>query len=439
MSDLKYLQLRRQTWYIAVTVPPLLRDHIGKKTIIQSLKTRSVDEARNLRWGYLKEIKRYLEDARKGQHTDNGLEKYLARARLLNKDEIRTSAEDEDSRDSMAELVRGEYAAELADEVEQEHGLDAARTIYQAATSDAKTLGDAVDEWMAETTYTGKTKLLYRAALTSFSTWTSPTGIVFVNGVNRKQAGRYISEHLMKTGRSPKTNNRDITAIRRCWDWMRTRGLVDENPWTDQKIPTGSKRGNSDLDGRVPYSDDELARLLAAAPTYGKPHNMDLHDVLAIGALTGARLEEICSLKVSSCTGGIFSITEGKTKSAVRKFPIHSGLVEMVARRSKGKEQSDYLFDDLHSSGPDNRRSEAFGKRLARLARGSAGIDDKRKTFHSLRHRFISNALDAGIDYLVIEAVVGHSSRAMAVGTYNHAQMMKAKRQCVEAVSLPVK
>src|SRR5262245_24050535 len=46
----RYLQKRRQTWYVRVAVPPSLIPVIGKSHIVRSLKTRDAAVARERRW-----------------------------------------------------------------------------------------------------------------------------------------------------------------------------------------------------------------------------------------------------------------------------------------------------------------------------------------------------------------------------------------------------
>ncbi|MEJ1411678.1 MAG: phage integrase N-terminal SAM-like domain-containing protein, partial [Candidatus Sedimenticola sp. (ex Thyasira tokunagai)] len=65
--DKKYLKQRRRGWYVRVRVPKSLEQVIGKSEIIRTLHTRSIDEARSLRWAAIKEIKEYLDSLKEAQ------------------------------------------------------------------------------------------------------------------------------------------------------------------------------------------------------------------------------------------------------------------------------------------------------------------------------------------------------------------------------------
>ena len=57
MAEMTYLQRRRQTWYVRIKVPNSLYPAVGKHHIIQSLKTRDLNEAKRLRWAVVDKIK----------------------------------------------------------------------------------------------------------------------------------------------------------------------------------------------------------------------------------------------------------------------------------------------------------------------------------------------------------------------------------------------
>lgn len=65
--DKRYLERRRQTWYVVVRVPDSLYPVVRKRKIIKSLKTRDIEEARALRWGAVASIKEYLHQERCGE------------------------------------------------------------------------------------------------------------------------------------------------------------------------------------------------------------------------------------------------------------------------------------------------------------------------------------------------------------------------------------
>ena len=404
---------------------------MGKSHLLRSLKTRDIVEARKRRWPVLAELKASLEYARTLKEKPGSPDALLVEARDIREEYVSLEEAGDDQRATGISFV----VTDRAEGIEEKHGYKVARAYVDIALNQDQPLSDQVDAWLGEQNVTKKTELLYRAAINSFIDWSA--GEVFVSAVTRKEAGRYVSQYLLKTGRSASTNNRDITALSSLWKWMVVRGITEGNPWKDQKIPKGSHRGSVEKDKRLPFTDTELSSLLELAPTFGRPTSSTLYDIISIGALSGMRLEEICSLRVADCEQGLFSIKEGKTKSSVREVPIHSQLKGIVRTRSQRKKANGYLFHELSPSGPDQRMSESVSKRLSRLVRREAGISDKRKTFHSLRHRFVTNALQAGHDPWVVKDVVGHSQSGVTLSIYSQGASIEQKRSCIESVQLP--
>jgi integrase len=72
-------------------------------------------------------------------------------------------------------------------------------------------------------------------------------------------------------------------------------------------------------------SDAEIAPLLDG------PSDPELADAIRIAALSGMRIEEIYRLTVANCRDGWFDVKTSKTRAGIRRVPIHSALVEIVA------------------------------------------------------------------------------------------------------------
>lgn len=62
MPETRYLQKRRQTWYVRVAVPPTLQKKIGKQHVLKSLQTRDLAVARDRRWAAITEIKKQFSE-----------------------------------------------------------------------------------------------------------------------------------------------------------------------------------------------------------------------------------------------------------------------------------------------------------------------------------------------------------------------------------------
>jgi integrase len=132
-------------------------------------------------------------------------------------------------------------------------------------------------------------------------------------------------------------------------------------------------------------------------------------------------------------------------KSA-RGVPIHSALVDLVARRTKGKHGADDLFPEY----PVPKRSTSQRERSFRASnefteyRRSVGVEEVVKgrrrslvNFHSFRRYFITKAEQADQMEHIIAVVVGHKRTGMTLGRYSGGPLLEQARRCVEAVKLP--
>jgi len=71
-------------------------------------------------------------------------------------------------------------------------------------------------------------------------------------------------------------------------------------------------------------------------------------------------LEEIFQLRIADCEGGLFNVRQSKTAAGVRAVPIHSGLAEIVNRRTAGKSPKGFLFHEAGQAKPGRERSMAL-------------------------------------------------------------------------------
>lgn len=223
-----------------------------------------------------------------------------------------------------------------------------------------------------------------------------------VTAVTRKVAGRYLTESLMKKGRAAKTTKTELSHVSAFWNWMLTRGVVDSNPWLrmGSSLPT-NKRGTQAP--RRPWTDAEVAKLIKGTPT-----NDPLWSLSALALYTGARIEELCSLKVTDIEDDAIRIREGKSASAVRAVPVHPVIAPLV-KKLVAESTDSWLVPGLLPGGRDQRRSAGASKRFGWHLRNHLKLADTALTFHSLRHSFVSRCEEAGVPQTTAALLVGHS------------------------------
>ena len=211
---------------------------------------------------------------------------------------------------------------------------------------------------------------------------------MLIEGVTRRQAGEFVSHLLAPTsGLSRKTAQRYVSSLSSLWIWLVAKGLAQGNPWRGHGVGKKSKRGEAPKGAQ--WTDAALVKVLSGH--YTDRYTETLHDLVRLALVTGARLDELCALKVSDAhersDGWWITIREGKTEAALRDIPVHASAAHVLMRRCKGSRA--YIFEGLKAGGPDKKRSwnvsKAFGHYTRKLDLGTSGKLFTRSVRLSLR------------------------------------------------------
>lgn len=451
-GDYRYLSQPRgdgTAWYVAVEVPRTLRKALGKKRLLQSLKTTDIELARATRWEALKTLKAEIAAAQRpeGVVTDPvrqealAIREHFTRATYEERDALTYHIVDRAEEIDIRE--RGASAEPLSSEEQQ---LDVpsqrASDFVKLATGRATPLATYEDRWLAASGYTERTKADARGSLRQFSDWCTRTNrSAFIEAVDDRMASDFRDEEFVQAGVHPKTANKKLSALRQYWAWLDTSLGIRPNPWARKSL-TKPKPHRVAPDGpdshERPFTDDEVTTLLAGDA------DADLADLMRIAALSGMRLEEIGQLKIDDCQDDIFTVRRGKTAASVRTIPIHSELRKLVAYRAKNKSGDGFLFPDLPETGWDGNRTMAVSKRFGYYRKRLGVTDDRpgarrsKVNFHSFRRWFATKAEESGQRENVVAAIMGHRKElGISFGLYSKAELVKLKRQCIESVNLP--
>ena len=298
------------------------------------------------------------------------------------------------------------------------------------------TLSDLFDRWARETNPAPSTRSTWRGIVDSLTAH-----------VGHGEASRITPENVigwkdarLASGRSVKTiNDSDLACIRALYRWGIANRLVKENPAVGVQVAAKRKAGTAML----PYQDNDVARLLAAAERESLSYRRWLP---MLAALTGARIGELAALWGTSVIEreGVVGINivpspDGatlKNAGSERFVPLHpeiirAGFVDFA--RAKG-------HAPLFYAKPARRGSEAkhpskgTTNHLASWIRAQGFENDRIAPAHGLRHWFKSAASRAGIPDSIADALQGHSDDR-AAARYRHISVV----QMAEAVAkLPV-
>ncbi len=207
----------------------------------------------------------------------------------------------------------------------------------------------------------------------------------------------------LKTERAPQTVQNYISALAQIWDLARNRyhDAPQDNPWRGHALEAKSSKISYEV-----FAPGELAKVYALLDD-------EMKSVTAIGAYSGMRINEICTLRESSVKTieGVlcFEITEGKTKSAARIVPVHSKLIPLVKSLLKNTHNGFLFYHASITDRADGKRSTWHTQQFTRAKRKALGeTATKRKVFHSLRHAFVQQLDRAQVPEDRIALLVGH-------------------------------
>lgn len=241
----------------------------------------------------------------------------------------------------------------------------------------------------------------YAAQLEAFVAWAGrETAISAVDDAVAERYAAYLAGHY-----SGNTYNKHLNTLTATWRAVGRAAGAEGNPWAD--LP----RKRLETHVRRSLSEAETEKLLQAAEG-------EIRNLIAIGLFTGLRLGDACRMTWGAFgRDGTVRVRTSKTGAAVA-IPAHPRLVEILGKRGRA--------DDLVSPGmaATYERDDSRVSKLIRRTFEAAGIEASERrdgwsqarptaSFHSLRHTFVSRAVEAGVAPAIVQALVGHSSAAM--------------------------
>lgn len=265
-------------------------------------------------------------------------------------------------------------------------------------------------------------------------------------GLRPEFKGKTLRE-VVESGSSYKTitavtvNNR-LRKLTAFVNWCKANGYVTDNPLAGMKVMTGSAK-----EARLSFDRHDLVALLDHEALRKEARkNPWRYWLPLLGRATGARLEELCQLRVDDFIEqqGIQCIRiddghEGqnlKNASSRRILPIHPALLDLgllLYVESVRASGADRVFPELDAvrGKLGHAPSKWFGRYKTKL-----GITDARKTFHSFRHTLIDDLRDAGVQDSLIKRIAGHEDGAVTFSIYGSRSPLKAMVEAIKHINL---
>ena len=256
----------------------------------------------------------------------------------------------------------------------------------------------------------------------------------------------FYNYKFREEGLSPKTLRNYHMALHKCLQQAVKERLLIYNPCDAVTLPSGEKPEIS------VFTNDQQRALVQASyrHRYGVFIRLDLCTGLRMGELLALKWEDIdfstAQLHVRRTINRLakYEAHDGenkteivfgtpKTKNSRRTIPLTRTMADELARWKQqqaqdkiraGDKYTDYGFIVTNEFGHyfEQKTFKDYYDRLLKDA------DIGHFTFHALRHTFATRALERGMDYKTLSAILGHYSVAFTMDTYVHS--MDEHKRC---------
>jgi integrase len=229
-----------------------------------------------------------------------------------------------------------------------------------------------------------------------------------VEAVHRRDIAGLLERISQKSG--PIAANRVRAALSAMWSWGLRNGLIegDSNPVSFTIRQTEKARERT-------LTDPEIKAIWQATEAGG-----DYARIVRLCLLSGCRREEIGRLRVDEIKRDRLVIGGDRMKGGItHEVPILPMIAAVLPAPGAG---SEYVFG-RHGTGFSgwSKAKEALDTKIAK-----EGAALPAWSLHDLRRTFSTRLHDAGIEPLVVEALLAHKQQGVAA-VYNRASFWRAK------------
>ncbi len=206
---------------------------------------------------------------------------------------------------------------------------------------------------------------------------------------------------LEANGLSPATVARRLSGVSSWYSWLIAEDVLESSPLAHVRRPRVS-----DESATLGPTVDEARALLAAAEYLGSKYEA----LISLLLLNGLRVGEVVSANVSDLGGerGHRVLRLARNGGRVALVPLAPRTGAAIDAYLDGRTEGPLLIGELHGRGTTGRLSVAGAAYMVRRTARAAGVD-KRLSPHSLRHAFVTIALEAGVPLHDVQDAAGHA------------------------------
>jgi integrase len=245
-------------------------------------------------------------------------------------------------------------------------------------------------------------------------------------------------------------NDKYLSKLHSLLNWCLTNDLIPDNPASKIKVDSVKSTDAP----RVHFAPSDLTTIFPASRFSQQSEWTESEWAMLISLFAGTRASELAQLKLDSIRHNreilVFAIEEEtKTLGSKRIIPVHSKLIEYGLERRVNElreKQETHLFPEWYRKGHVSRKnavdkegplmqnkhfSRFIPKRFNDSYLPKVGIIDRRKSFHSFRHTFLTGLAEAGVDEETRKALGGHADHTASAG-YVHGYSVEKLKAGIE-------
>jgi len=224
--------------------------------------------------------------------------------------------------------------------------------------------------------------------------------------------------------------------MRGYWTYLGSIQAVPEDDTSFEKLslPRGAARGSNGRPIREAFTATEVVHLLHIAE---QNNDTTLADLIRLGMYTGARIEELCSVKVEDVRADHFEVVDAKSPAGCRAVPMHRQLKAVLDRllaAARTRPHDPYIVGGQRGD-QFNIRSGALGKRFGCQKR-AAGYGEE-LVFHSLRKTVATLLENAGVPEGIAADILGHEKKTLSYCLCSSGSSMQRKIEAIEKLAYP--
>lgn len=284
---------------------------------------------------------------------------------------------------------------------------------------------------LAEQNDNQRTRGVYLSSIKRFSTWLTTAG--------KELTFDSVADYLDSVSKSRQTRLGHLAALRKFHKWAARYNQYYRELFAEKRSPFDGhdhpKVGANAGESWAAYTRHEAERLHAAAVAKG---DIDLADLIAFGAYTGCRIEELGRIRPAMTIFNDagqpigFRVDESKTASGIREIPLHPDLIPIYDKRLQAPQGATQALFPGNDQTAAKLRLNALSQRFTKLKR-QEGFSD-RHVFHSLRKTTATMLQQAGVSPLTIPFILGHDVGNITFDVYSSGPSFDQKMEAITAL-----